>query len=105
MERDEILRKAQLQKKNKPDEMEQQIQKTGCKTSLTAGIVLCIFLTIVKLRAGVSYYDVYAVWALMAGVYNLYVWKGLKDRDNLFLGIMWGMCSLICLVIYVMGLF
>ena len=87
------------------NEMEQQVQRTGCKNSLTAGIALCILLTIVKLRAGESYYDVYAVWGLMACVYNLYVWKELKDKSNLFLGVAWGISSLFCLVQYVMGLF
>ena len=106
MDKDEILRKVQKQKGNKPDEMEQQVQRTGCKNSLTAGIALCILLTIVKLRAGESYYDVYAV--LGAGAirfYNLYVWKELKDKSNLFLGVAWGISSLFCLVRYVMGLF
>ena len=105
MDKDEILRKVQNQKGNKPDEMEQQVQRTVCKNSLTAGIALCILLTIVKLRAGESYYDVYAVWGLMACVYNLYVWKELKDKSNLFLGVAWGISSLFCLVQYVMGLF
>lgn len=100
MDKDEILRKAQVQKRNKPDEMEQQVQKTGCKNSLTAGIILCFVLTIVKLRAGVSYHDVYAIWGLMASVYNLYLWKELKDRDNLFFGIIWAVGSLICLIQY-----
>ena len=105
MDKDEILRKVQNQKGNKPDEMEQQVQRTGCKNSLTAGIALCILLTIVKLRAGESYYDVYAVWGLMACVYNLYVWKELKDKSNLFLDVAWGISSLFCLVQYVIGLF
>lgn len=105
MDKDEILRKAQFQKGNKPDEMEQLVQKTGCKNSLTFGIALCIVLTILKLRAGVSFNDVYAVWGSMASIYNLYVWKELKDKSNLFLGIVWGTGSFVCLILYITEIF
>lgn len=105
MDRNEILRKAQALKRNKPDEMEQLVRKTGCKNSLMFGIALCMFLTILKLRAEVSFNDVYAVWGAMASIYNLYVWKELKDKSNLFLGIVWGMGSFVCLILYIAEIF
>ena len=44
---------------------------------------------IAKIIAGVSYYDVYAVYCFTIGGQWLYKWAKLKKRSDLGLGLMW----------------
>ena len=44
---------------------------------------------IVKIMAGIPYYDVYAIYCFMVGGQWLYRWVRLKTRSHLCYGILW----------------
>ncbi len=89
MDRDEVLRRVQDKKPNQLDEMEEEILNKGCRAGFVVGFAACAFTMIAKIIAGVSYYDVYAVYCFTVGGQWLYKWAKLKKRSDLGLGLMW----------------
>ncbi|MEZ3486304.1 MAG: hypothetical protein K1W22_06840 [Lachnospiraceae bacterium] len=92
MDKDEVLRRvqqAQGQKPNQMDEMELDIFNRSCKIGIVTGLVACLVTMIVKIFAGVPYYDVYAIYCFMVGGQWFYRWVSLKKRRDLYYGILW----------------
>lgn len=89
MDREEVLRRAQNGKKNQMDEMHEYIEKAGCKYSVIFGGIACLVLMIAKILAGVLWYDVYCIWAIMAGSSYFYSWKKTREKSSLWLGLAW----------------
>ena len=92
MDKDEVLRRVQKileQKPNKMDEMELDIVNKGCKIGLIAGLIACLIVMVTKILAGLPYYDVYAIYCIMAGSQWFYRWRRLKRKNDLYYGILW----------------
>ncbi len=89
MERDEVLRRIQDKKPNVLDEMEQDILNKGCKVGVIAGFIACIAAMIVKMIAGLPYYDVYAIYCFIASGQWFYKWIRLRRKYDLCYGILW----------------
>ena len=89
MNKDEVLRRAQEKKSNKMDEMELDILNKGCKVGIWAGLIACLIAMVAKMLAGVSYYDVYAIYCFMVGGQWFYKWVRLKKNSDLCYGILW----------------
>lgn len=89
MNRDEVLRRAQDRNSHKLDEMELDILNRGCKVGLLAGLIACVAVMIIKMIAGVPYYDVYAIYCFMAGGQWFYKWTRLKRKSDFCFGILW----------------
>lgn len=89
MNKEEVLRSVQNRKPNQMDEMEMDILNKSCKVGIVVGLVACIVAMIVKIMAGIPYYDVYAIYCFMVGGQWLYRWVRLKTRSHLCYGILW----------------
>lgn len=89
MDREEILKRAQNVKKNQMDEMQEFIERSGCKYAVIFGGIACVVLMIAKIAAGVSWYDTYCIWAIMSGSLHLYTWKKTRARSALRLALAW----------------
>lgn len=92
MDKDEVLRRVQNvqnQKPNQMDEMERDIFNKGCKVGVIVGLAACLIAMIVKIYAGVPYYDVYAIYCFMTGGQWFYRWACLKQKRDLYYGILW----------------
>ena len=89
MNKDEVLRRAQDKAPNKMDEMELDILNKGCKIGVLTGLIVCVITMVIKMFAGVPYYDVYAIYCFMVGAQWFYKWSRLKTKRDLYLGFSW----------------
>lgn len=102
MDKDEVLKKAQIKKRNKLDEMEVDILLRGNRIGLIVGLILCLIVMSMKIYLGQPYQDIYAVvCSILCGQF-LYKGIRLKDKSMIFIGAIWGITSLILLIGYFM---
>ena len=98
MNKDEVLRRAQDKAPNKLDEMELDILNKGCKTGVLTGLIVCVITMVIKIFAGVPYYDVFSIYCFMAGAQWFYKWYRLRTKRDLCFGFLW--CGLaVCIFI------
>ena len=98
MNKDEVLRRAQDKAPNKLDEMELDILNKGCKTGVLTGLIVCVITMVIKIFAGVPYYDVFSIYCFMAGAQWFYKWSRLRTKRDLCFGFLW--CGLaVCIFI------
>lgn len=99
MNKEKILSKAQ-NKGKKLDEMEVDIMLRSNHVGLIVGLIVCVIIMGVKLYLDQPYQDIYAVFcSILCGQY-LYKWVRLKDKNMLFVGIVWGITTTILLIGY-----
>ncbi len=99
MNKEKILSKAQ-NKGKKLDEMEVDIMLRSNHVGLIVGLIVCVIIMGVKIYLDQPYQDIYAVFcSILCGQY-LYKWVRLKDKNMLFLGIVWGITTTILLIGY-----
>lgn len=102
MNKEEVLKKAQNKKCNKLDEMEVDILLRGNYVGLIMGLVLCLIIMVIKIYLDQPYQDIYSVFSsIFCGQY-LYKGFRLKDKFIIFIGVIWGISSLILLISYLM---
>lgn len=107
MDKKEILRRAQNAGDDKHDEMYIHVETTSSKFAIIIGGVVCLLLMAIKMAVGVPWQDVYSIWCVMAGTMNLYQWKKLQVKNQLYLGIVWyisALCLIIQYLLEVLGL-
>lgn len=99
MNKEKILSKAQ-NKGKKLDEMEVDIMLRSNHVGLIVGLIVCVIIMGVKIYLDQPYQDIYAVFcSILCGQY-LYKWVRLKDKNMLFVGIVWGITTTILLIGY-----
>lgn len=105
MNKDKVLPGVQNKKSNKMDEMELDIFNKGSKVGLILGLVGCLIMMVLKMIAGVPWYDVYAIYSLMVCGQWLYKWIRIKKKRDLYYGILWGIIGIGFFVGYLMEIF
>lgn len=102
MNKEEILKRAQNERTNRPDEMEMDILLKSNRVGLMVGLVICLMLMVIKMYFDQAYMDVYAVFcSIFCGQY-LYKWFHLKKKSMLLCGVIWGTSALLLFVLYLM---
>ncbi len=100
MTKEEVLRKVQNQKRNKPDEMAVDILLKSNHVGLIVGLIACLLVMGVKMYFGQPYQDIYAIYsAIFCGQY-LYKWFRQKEKFLLFCGILWGFTAVLLFIVY-----
>lgn len=94
MNKDEILQKVKNRKPNQFDEMELDILQKGSRFGMICGMIGCLILMFIKIKADLPFSDVYSIYSLMmAGLY-LYKWNRIKYNKDLWIGILWGLVAI-----------
>lgn len=80
--------------------MEVDIMLRSNHVGLAVGLIVCVIIMAVKIYLDQPYQDIYAVFcSILCGQY-LYKWVRLKDKNMLFVGVVWGITTAILLVGY-----
>lgn len=66
--------------------MHAHVETTSSKFAIVFGGVVCLLLVIIKMIVGIPWQDVYSIWCVMAGTMNLYQWKKLPVKHQLYMG-------------------
>jgi hypothetical protein len=97
MNREDILKKAQSTKPNRPDEMELQILQAGSRFGMGVGMLVCVVLMFVKMAADQPWSDVYAIYCAMVAAQWGYKYCRLRQRQDLINTVLWTLVALILL--------
>ncbi len=100
MNKEDVLKKAQNQKRHKLDEMEVDVLLRGNRVGLIVGLCICMIIMGVKLYRGQAYQDIYSVFCAIFCGQSFYKGVRLKDRSTIVLGVLWGISSLLLLIGY-----
>ncbi len=100
MTKDEILKKAQMERPNLPDEMEQDIMQKSSHWGMIVGIIVCLILMVIKMYLNLPYHDLFAVYSSVFCGQYVYKWIRQRDKFPLVCGVFWGASAAINLLTY-----
>lgn len=104
MNNDKILEKAQNQDQRKLGEYEDHIYKTATRFSFFFMSILSFGLMIMKIIFNQSYFDVLCVASIGISIPNLYIGYNLKNKQNIYSGVIWLLMFIFSSVFYIQSL-
>ncbi len=100
MDKQDVLKKAQSQKRGKLDEMEVDILLRSNHVGLITASILCLVIMGIKMYLKQPYQDVYSVFCAVLCGQCLYKGIRLKNTSQTIFGALWGISALLLIIGY-----
>lgn len=102
MDKEEILTRARKKKPHQMDEMELDILLKSNHVGLLAGLAVCLIIMVIKMYYNQPYQDIYSIFCFIFCGQYLYRWIRQKDKNMLFIGVLWGISALLLFIVFLM---